>query len=318
MARFSIGTAIGDAFGLIRRRPLSVWVWGLLMIAPAAATFGLMLPMMGQMMGAMALAGQHADAPQAAMADMVQFQAMSGLLNIVQMLLMVVVYTAVMRAVLRPLESSFFSLRLGMDELRVAVAGLAVIVGVYIAMMVMMLIGVAIGFAVWGMGSPMNWLVIVGLVVTAIAAMWVAMARVSLIAPASVLYRTFAFSEGWRLARGQTGRLFGMMMLMLLMVIVIEAVVFGIGLAIAIAAGAAGGVDWAALHSHNSDVNPFGGMEAMFTANWPWFAVGAVVVAMIYGVAMTLHIAPFASACRQLAGIETPPVADERSPAPAS
>ena len=317
MARFSIGTAIGDAFSLIRRRPLSVFVWGLLMVAPSAATFGLMLPMMGEMMVGMAEAGPDGGAQNAAFADMMQFQALSGLMNLVQLFLTVVVYTAVMRAVLRPRESSFFSLRLGMDELRVGGVGIAIVVGIYIAMIVLTLIGFAVGFAVWGVGSPMNWLVITGLIVTVILVVWLAMARVSLIAPASVLYRGFAFPEGWRLARGQTGALFGMMLLALLLVLVIEVVVFGIGLAIAIAVGVSGGIDWSALHAHNMDVNPFEGMEAMFAANWPWFAVGAVVAAMVYGVMLTLHIAPFASACRQLAGSETPPVADEHSPASA-
>lgn len=317
MARFSIGTAIGDAFALIRRRPLSVFVWGLLMVAPSAATFGLMLPMMGDMMGAMAVAGQDGDAHNAAFADMMQFQALSGLMNIVQMLVMVVVYTAIMRAVLRPGEDSFFSLRLGMDELRVAVVGLAVIVGLYVVMLVLMLIGVAVGFAVWGAGSPMNWLVITGLVVTAFLAIFLGMARVSLIAPASVLYRNFAFAEGWRLGRGQTGPLFGMMLLLILLVIVIEVVVVGVGLAIVVGVGASGGIDWAAFHSQDMEANPFEGMTAMFAANWPWFAVGAVVAAAIYGLLVTLHIAPYASACRQLAGSGTPPVADEHSPTPA-
>ena len=314
MARFSIGTAIGDAFGLIGRRPLSVFVWGLIMVAPSAATFGVMLPMLGDMFGAMELERGGGSAHNAAFADMMQFQAVSGLLNIVQMLVMVVVYTAIMRAVLRPRETSFFSLRIGMDELRVAVVGLAVFVGLYIVMMVLMLIGVAVGFAAWGAGSPMNWLVIVGLVVTATLAIVLGMARVSLIAPASVLYRSFAFAEGWRLGRGQIGPLFGMMLLLLLLIIVIEVVVAGVVLAIAVGAGMSGGIDWTALHPHNMDVNPFEGLNAMFVANWPWFAVGGLVAAMIYGAMVTLHVAPWASACRQLAGSGAPSPADGQSP----
>ncbi len=44
MRRFSIGTAIGHAFGLIRRRPLAVFVWGLLTVAPILGGFALILP----------------------------------------------------------------------------------------------------------------------------------------------------------------------------------------------------------------------------------------------------------------------------------
>ena len=316
MARFSIGTAINDAFSLVGRRPLSVFVWGLIMVAPSAASVGLLWPMMGDMFGAMAAQAHGGSSPDAAFADMMQFQALSGLMNIVQLLLMVVVYAAVMRAVLRPRESSFFSLRLGMDELRIAVVGLAIIVGMYVVMAILALIGLAIGFTAWGAGSPTNWLVIVGLVVTAMVAICLGMVRVSMMIPASILYRTFGFAEGWRLGRGQIGPLFGMAVLLFLMVIVIEAVVFGIGLAIAVGAGLSGGLDWTALQSHDMDVNPFEGLNAALTANWPWFAAAALVVSVVYGVMLALGVAPYASACRQLAQSGTPSSVDEHSPAP--
>lgn len=306
MARFSIGTAIGDAFGLIRRRPLSVWVWGLLLVAPSAATFGLMLPMMGEMIANMPEAAADGGMSDPAFAEMMRFQAVSWLLNLIQLALTVLVYTAIMRAVLRPRESAFFSLRLGMDELRVAVVGVAVIVGLYVAMIVMALIGVGIGFGVWGLGAPLSWTIIIGMVVVAILAIWLGMARISLIAPASVLYRSFAFPEGWRLARKQAGPLFGMMMLLVLIIFAIEAIVIAIGVAIAATAGASGGQFWSRLHS-DMDANPFEHLSAAFAANWPWVAFGAVVVAMIYGALLTLGVAPFASACRQLAGDPTPP-----------
>ncbi|KQY75093.1 hypothetical protein [Brevundimonas sp. Root1423] len=314
MARFSIGTAINDAFGLIGRRPLSVFVWGLILVVPSAAALVLILPMMGDMVVAMELQPADGAAHEAAFAEMMQFQAMSGLFNIIQLLLIVVVYTAIMRAVLRPAESRFFSLRLGMDELRTAVVGLALIVGIYAAMIILVLIGGAIGFAVWGAGSPMNWLVIAGLVVTAFVAVFIALARVSLIMPASVLYRTFAFTEGWRLGRGQTGSLFGMMLLLFLVLMVIQFVVYGIGFSMVVGAGMSGGFDWASLRSDSVEANPFEGLTAMFAANWPWFAVGSLVVAMIYGAMVTLHVVPYASACRQLAGSGAPSPVDEPAP----
>lgn len=295
---------------------MSVFVWGLIMVVPSVAGLGLLWPMMGDMIGAMAMRANSEGPAPVAMANMMQFQAASGLLNIVQLLLMVVVYTAVMRAVLRPRESGFFSLRVGMDELRVAVVGLAVLVGMYVAMFVLILIGLAIGFATWGAGSPTNWLVIVGLIVTAIVAVWLAMARVSLIAPASVLYRTFAFAEGWRLGRGQTGSLFGMSLLVMLIVMIVEGIVFALGMAIALTAGFAGNLDWAAPRSHNMDVNPFEGMNAVLAANWPWFAVGSLVMSIVYGAVLTLSVGSFASACRQLTGGGTPVPTDEHSPAP--
>ena len=160
MARFSIGTAIGEAFGLIRRRPLAVFVWGLLMVVPMLVSFALILPMMGGALSSIAADAANPDQiHEAMMGEMMQIQGVSSLLNLVQLLVSVVVYTAVMRAVVRPRETSFFSLRLGMDELRVAVVGLAIIVGFYFAALILVLLGVGIGFATWGLGEPFNWLI---------------------------------------------------------------------------------------------------------------------------------------------------------------
>lgn len=314
MARFSIGTAIGEAFGLMRRRPLAVFVWGLLMVAPSVAGVALLLPMMGGMIASIAADGaNHSEMNDAMMGEMMQMQGVSGLMNLVQIFLMVIVYTAVMRAVVRPRETSFFSLRLGMDELRVAVVGIALIVGFYLLLLILVLLGVAIGFGVWGLGEPFNWLIIVALCIGLILAIWLGAARVSLIAPASVLHKTFAFEEGWKLGRGRTGALFGMMLLSVLIILVIEIIVFGIGAAVV--AVTAGGMDWSQIHAAIED-DPIAGVQALFVANWPWVTVCAVVISALYGALLTLGIAPFASACRQLAESETSLHAHEHSPAP--
>ncbi len=315
MARFSIGTAIGEAFALLRRRPLSVFVWGLLMVAPSVASVALILPMMGEMFASIASDGADQEQiHQAMMGNMMQVQGVSSLLNLLQLVLTVIVYTAIMRAVVRPRETSFFSLRLGMDELRVAVVGAAIIVGFYLLMLLLILLGVGVGFAAWGLGEPFNWLIIVVLCIGLFLAIWLGAARVSLMAPASVLHQTFAFEEGWKLGRGRTGALFGMMLLILLIVVVTEMIVFGIGAAVMMIT--AGGMDWSQIHAAIKD-DPIAGLHALFVANWPWVSVAALIVSALYGFLLTLGIAPFASACRQLSASATPPQADGHSPATA-
>lgn len=313
MARFSIGTAIGEAFGLMRRRPLAVFVWGLLMVAPSVASIALILPMLSDMVSTIGSdSAGHEQFHGAMMGGMMQLQGVASLLNLLQLLLMVIVYTAIMRAVVRPAETSFFSLRLGMDELRVAIVGLAIIVGFYVLLLIAVLLGVGIGFAAWSLGEPFNWLVIAALCVGLMLATWLGAARVSLMAPASVLHRTFAFEEGWKLARGQAGTLFGMLLLIVLIVLVIEVTVFGIGATIV--AISASGPDWSQIHAVLED-DPFAGLQTLFAANWPWVAGCGVVLSAIYGVLITLAIAPFASACRQLTGNGVSP-AGEPSAAP--
>jgi len=308
MARFSIGTAIGEGFDLVRRRPISVFVWGLLMAVPSVASLALVLPMLGGMFASMASGMSDPEqVHNAMMAVMAQVQGISSLLNLVQLVVTVVVYTAVMRAVVRPRETAFFSLRLGMDELRVAVVGLALIVGIYLAALIYVLLGVGIGFATWGLGEPYNWLIIVALCLVFVLAIWLGAARVSLIAPASVLHRTFAFEQGWKLGRGRTGALFGMMLVLVLIMLVLQAIVFGAGAAVVMAG--AGGMDWARIHAAVQD-DPVAALTALFNANWPWITLAGVVVAALHGFIVTLGIAPFASACRQLSA-EVAPAAEE-------
>ncbi len=319
MARFSIGAAIGDAFGLIRRRPVSVFVWGLLLIAPALASAAMVFPAMGEMFADMPMPGQ--EGPDDVMAapmlgHILQFQLASMLLNIGQLMMMVLVYTAIFRAVLRPRESGFFSLRIGMDELRVAVVGLAIGIGLYGAMLLLVVLGLVVGFAVSTAGDTA---VLVGVVCVMVLVMvvgiFLALARVSLMAPASVLYRDFAFVQGWRLAAGKMWPLFGLMIVVFLTILVIEAVVFAGAAMVFLASGAAAGIHGMQM---NHAANPFAGMDAWFVANWYWAVLGGALASLVYGVVLTLAVAPFASACRQLAGSEAQPRADDHSPAPAA
>lgn len=317
MARFLIGTAIGDAFALIRRRPLAVFVWGLLLLAPVFLSFALLFPAIAGMFADMPAPG--AGPPDEVMADrmvvtMMQFHLASMLLNIGQMVVIVVVYTAIFRATLRPGETSVFSLRLGMDELRIAVVGLALGVGLYAAMLVFMLVGAAIGFAVWNAGDMAVLIcVICVMVLVMLAAIFLGMARVSMIAPASILYRDFAFVQGWRLAAGKTMPLFGMMLLIFLMILLVEMVLLVAGLIAFAGVAAVTDFDWTQMYV---DADPFAGSGAWIAVNWYWALLGGIAGSFLYGALMTLSIAPFASACRQLAGSETPPLADEGSPAP--
>ncbi|GAA0635662.1 hypothetical protein [Brevundimonas lenta] len=305
MKRFSIGASIGDAFALVRERPLSVFVWGLLILAPTYASMALMFPAMAAMMAAMpeGATGAEAEAAasQAMMAQMMQVQLASMLLNIGQLLAMAVVYTAIMRAVLRPKEKSFFALRIGMDELRVAVVGLAIMVGLYAVMIVAVLLGMAVGFALWSVDQGLMVLGAVIMILAFMVALFWGMARVSMIAPASVLRRDFAFAEGWKLAAGKSWPLFGMMILIGLIILAIELVVVLIG--VGVFTGVAASADWSWIHS-GDDALPE--VASWMAANWYWFAIAGVVVSLFYGIVLTLSIAPFASACRQLADSSAP------------
>ena len=320
MKRFSIGRALGDGFGLMARRPLSVFVWGLLMVAPGLASLGLILPMMGEIFANMPAEGAGAEAEaaysEAMIATMMQFQLGSMLANIGQYVVLAVVYTAIFRAVLRPRETSYFSLRLGMDELRVAVVGLAIGVAMYAAIIALVLLGVGVGLALWSGSETLAAAVLplLALMLVGAACWW--LARVGLMAPASVLYRDFAFSQGWRLGAGKGWALFGLQLLILLAILALEIVVVLAGVMIFMAVGAGATGWWEALADAE---NPFGMIGGWVAANWHWAVLAGLVFALLYGVLMTLAAAPFASACRQLAEDDASSPADAAaSPAPAA
>jgi len=310
MKGFSIGRALGDAFGLMARRPLAAFVWGLLVLGPVLIGVTVMFPAMGSVFAEMsAEAAADSGVDQLVFAEMVRFQAASMLMNLGQLAGAVFAYTAIMRAVLRPHDHSFFSLRVGMDELRVAVVGLAIGIGLYVALIIAILLGAALVATLWGLGKGLAIGVAVTLgLATLVAAFW-GMARVSLMAPASVLYRDFAFVQGWRLAAGKAWPLLGMMLVILLIILAVEMIV-------ALAALGAGLATWPA--DWREAANPLAALANWASSNWPWLIIAALFGCLIYGFALILTIAPFASACRQLAEDVTPPLPAEPAGSPVS
>jgi hypothetical protein len=302
MARFSIGEAVGEGFGLIKRRPFSVFVWGLLTILPAAAAMGVMLPAMEEFTGSVVRTAAEGEAASGAasntmMAEMMQMQAVMAPLNALRFVLGVVVYTAIIRAVVRPRESSFFSLRLSMDEVRVFVVALALIIGLIIGGVLLGLLGGAIGAGLWSVVGAARGLAIAALVIAGIILALLLGGRLSLLVPATVRFRTFAFVEGWNLGKGKSWALVGVMLLLFLIVIGIEIVVGGVLAGVMFAVLGNGGFDPVALAE---GANPFEEMSGLATANWPWLAAALVVGAMLYGMMTAILTAPFASVVRQL------------------
>lgn len=309
MARFSIGEAVGAGFVLIKRRPFSVFVWGLLTILPAAAAMGVMLPMMESWTGSMVEAATEGGAassgmPDSMMAHMMQMQGVMAPLNAIRFVLGVVVYTAIVRAVVRPKDSSFFSLRLSMDEVRVFVVSLAIGIGVVVGVVLLSLLGVAVGAGLWQFVGPAKGLVTAVLVIVCILAALLLGGRLSLMIPATVRFRTFAFVEGWNLGKGRNWSLVGVMLLLFLIIIGIEIVVGGLMAGVFFTVLGHSGFD---PHMMVAGDNPFEGLQGMARANWPLLAVGLVIGAMLYGMLTVILTAPFASVVRQLADTDSVP-----------
>lgn len=282
--RFSIGDALGDALGLIRRHPLAVLVWGLVTAAPNVLVLAI-----GAEMGQLA--------PEVAMdAGWWRYQAISGLVSIAQLVLAVIVGTAAMRAILHGEgQGRAFFMRFGMDELWVAVSYIAMFVAVYAGMIVVGLAGVAAGLILWAVNEA----VAIGLgvligIAGGVAVVWL-MLRVSLIPAASVRTHHFAFAEGWRMAKGQTLRILGVSLAALVLVLTLYAAIILLAIIIALVLGIA-----------LPNLDQLGEMGELSLDSgpqmWALALIALIPASVLMGVINVLTYGPLASAVRQLAG----------------
>ncbi len=314
MKRFSIMDAAVEPFRLVGRRPIATIVWGLVLIAPSLMALGAMLPMMSTMFAGgfdPAAFEPGADADEMMfgddMATMMQFQMWSNLANLVGLLTLLLVTTAIIRAVHagRKSDGAFF-LRIGMAELQVAVIGLAVFFGFMIVAILTIMLAVGVGFAVWQLGDPWRWLACIALGGAVFLGLMMLWGRLSLLAPASIRYRTFAFEEGWKLGRGQTRRLLGLWIILLLIAIMLCIVFMTLFFIVMLAVG--GGV---------SATDPEA-VEAWVRGlpQRPGLLIGMGVVLLIpmawlQGFSQALFTAPYAYAVQSLVGPDDATVAEE-------
>ncbi|MCW3834537.1 hypothetical protein ACFQ1E_04285 [Sphingomonas canadensis] len=209
----TVGTILGDAFGLIARRPGAVLIWVLVYVAVGLAGAALVLGQMPQMFEAM----QHIDpenpagAQMAMMNGMGRFQGLSLLIQFGGVLLTSVVLCAAFRALLRPEEDGFGYLRLGWDELRTfftyaVIVIAAIILGFILMLMLFMLTGLV---AVITRDSPATGGIVGFLLAVAALCLviWV-MVRLSLIYAVSFLRGRLSIDEAWAATRGRFWTLF--------------------------------------------------------------------------------------------------------------
>ena len=295
---FSIGEAMATPGRVIRRHPLAVFVWGFVMMAyslgGAALMFGTLanLPL-----------GEGAEPPPEMLGQMIAFQGVSMLLNVGQMLLAVVIWAATMRATLMigRLDRYFF-MRIGIDELRLAVVALALFLGPYIVVFFLVLFwgGLsALLFLTNYLGpkpllETVEGLLAVVLTITLIAAVAVAMARLSLIAPATIMLKRFAFVEGWTLGKRRTLPLLGLLVCTWLVYLVVYFVLAFVVIVALFASGVLADI---------TAQSPPATLGELFPSPPVLATVAGLMLVpggFVYGAVMTLLSAPFASACRQL------------------
>ena len=307
MARFSATGAATSGFGLIGREPLAVLAWGLVvLVVLVLPCFGLVWMVIPDFAAfAKATEAQAGDpSGQAAISQMMQLQSKMMLFNLLYWLggtgVKAVLAAAVFRAILEPGQKGFAYLKLGAQELWLALVSLVMGVLAYMACVAAAIVvalsaalayfvGVQSGQAA-GVGACILVAVILGLAAAG-ALIW-AMLRLSMAGPMSFSERKFLLFESWTFTRGQAWPLLGMTLLLGVIIVALELVlyaVFGVGVF-------AFGLQLVQRMQAMTGQPP----EAWLRLLWPYIAVFAFIGSLLSGPARALVFAPWATAYRDL------------------
>jgi hypothetical protein len=236
----SIGSILGGAFGLVRRHPLSVLVWGLLYVAAIALLLLAMRPLFSVyaelFSRQLAAGGKGPMNPQDLQPFMGRLQSAGGIVFLSEIgifALVMILFTATQRAVLRPAERGLFYLRLGGDELRLIGLGLVLAVCFYIASflaMLILVIPVAVVAVAGASPAAIGLIMLVETIVLTCAMIYFEV-RLSLVFPLTFFRRSFVVGEGWRLSKGRFWTLFGAYFVIGLIYMVLASVLIGVAVA---------------------------------------------------------------------------------------
>lgn len=230
MNRFSASDAALEGFRLTRERPGTILAWGVIYAIGIFLIGRLMLLLLDpQLIGLVSKRDLSAD-------DM---EAISGLLAhswpaFLLVLAAVLVFTAVFQAgiyrlVLRPGEKGFLHLRFGMDELRLALVNLLMVV---VGVACLFVEFVSLGLAEQGGGFA----AIAAAVVVALVTIWLGV-RLSLATPATFAAHKVDIAGAWRLTHKPFWPLFGMIVLAIIFYIMVFFLIGIIGAALVAIAG---------------------------------------------------------------------------------
>lgn len=208
MKTFSPSEAAFEGFRLIRQRPLSVFAWGLVFVLFFAVLIGLFWLALGPSLQQAIVQGVH-DQGAAGMNNF-RFNFGSGPAAIL-------INCAIFRAVLRPNERSFASLRISGDEGRVFVVALVLgLIGIGVAILAALV--VVLPLVVLFNSGVANAHLITALLGVALAILafcllfWVGV-RLCLATVITFAERRLAFFDSWRLTRGNFWNLIGSFLL---------------------------------------------------------------------------------------------------------
>lgn len=284
----TVGKIVGGAFRLVKEKPVAVVIWSLTYLV----SIGLAFFIIGRSFSTLATANKD---PNAAMQQMTSMMGSIFLLDFAILILMVVLFTATQRAVLRPEQGGLAYMRLGMDELKMFALAFVMIIAFYIFMIVVMIVMMLVAGALAVAGGPAAAAISAIIMVCALvaAAFWF-MVRVSLMFPLTMLTGNIAIGEGWRLSRGHFWTLFGGYFVIFLILVVMW---------VAFAAATMGPYFSALTQAGNDPVAMQQAMQAQmlqYSSLTPQSILSLALMSLLGGVGLALQGGAVATAAKEL------------------
>ena len=293
---FSATDAAFEGFRVVRRHPLALVFWALFYAAIMVAAFAMIGPNLIGFVTATEQLEQSGATPT--MEDFAPLFQMMGLLFVVLLPLSLIgsamIYAAISRSVLRPGESAFGYLRLGMDEVRVLIVSLVLfLVFMVLGVFSSTLVGTVIGMTV-AMELPALWLGVVLLILAAIGLfVWLSV-RLSFAIPITMTERRIAIFDSYAVTRGQIWPLLGMALLAWVMSMVVGLLGSLIALPLRMVTG--GGMT--ALEGLEDE-----SLQVILQSAWPAIAAWILINAVMSALQVAVVYAPFSAAYRDMKGI---------------
>lgn len=199
------GSIIAGGFGVVRRHPAAVAIWGLLYLAATAVTALAMRPIMATMaqVGGTDMSPDAADAVSTAMARLI-------LVELAVLAVAMVLFTAAQRAVLQPERGGLAFMRVGMDELRMFGLAVLLLILFYIGLLAVAIVIVLIVGLIVVAAGPTAAVPLAFVAIFAVLALMVwFQVRLSLAFPLTLMRGKIVIGESWRTTRGRFWTLFG-------------------------------------------------------------------------------------------------------------
>lgn len=292
---FSATDAAFEGFRVVRRRPMALIFWSLFYAGIMVAAFAIMGPNLIGLVSATEQLEKSGTAPT--LEDFAPLFQMMGVMFAVLLPLSLIasamIYAAISRSVLRPAESAFGYLRLGMDEFRVLVVSVVLFL-VFMALTILMsgIIGAVIGMTV-AAEMPALWLLVVLLVLAAIAvSIWLSV-RLSLAIPITMAEKRIAIFDSFAMTRGRFWPLLGMAVLAGVLSMVVGLLGSMVAMPLQMVTGG-GMMGLEGLEGEN--------LQVILQAAWPAIAVWILINAVMSALQVAVVYAPFSAAYRDIKG----------------